>query len=168
MHKEVSYLQPKHPGIVESAAAHLHAGLAFAQPGQQHVYEVLLPHRSATAAPSQRITAGAVLGLLLVAIAAVAVYFYRGHGAQPAPPPSQPQAATPAPSAVAGMGAALKPADTVPTPPAMPNPLERTPAPAPTADAAPTARTNLPVDEKCPPAVATLGLCIPQTPQERP
>jgi hypothetical protein len=120
------------------------------------------------------------------------VYLYRGHTAQPARTQGQTQAVTdvsgaskPSESApsngAAGTDAALKPAETVQTPAASANKPEETPPLTPSgADAALAARPlpatdaeiktlqDLSAVEKCPPAVATLGLCNPDNQQEKP
>lgn len=160
---------------------------------RQPLEESPSPARSATAANSRRGAPAAILGILLLLItASVAFYLYRGHTPQAARTQIQNQAVQDVPGArkpeesapsqgAAGMDAALKPMDPVQTPPSRLNPPVKTPSPTPPgADAARAARPlpgtdggtkavqDLSVDEKCPPAVATLGLCNPDTQQEKP
>ena len=190
--KELPYPTSIDPGVADSEAAHLNQGLNYSHPERQPVDEVLSPETSATATRSRRGTPVAILALLLLLItAAVSVYLYRGKPAQPARTQGQKQAVTDvsgarkpgesAPSTgAAGMDAALKPVDTVQTPAAGANKPGKTPSLTPPgADAALAARPlsatdaeikplqDLSIVEKCPPAVATLGLCNPDTQQEK-
>ena len=184
---------PTDPGIADSEAEHLNEGLTYPRPERQPVDEVLAPETSATATRSQRGAPAAILAILLLLItAAVSVYLYRGHTAQPVRTQGHEQAVTdvsgtrkPSGSApskgAAGMAAALEPGDPVQAPAAGANKLAKTPSLAPPGADAALAERPLPATEaearprqgpatgeKCPPAVATLGLCNPDTPQEKP
>ena len=181
------------PGVAGSEAEHLNHGLTYAHPELQPVDEVLAPEPSATATRSPRGTPVAILALLLLLItAAVSVYLYRGQPAQPARTQGQKQAVTDVsgarkpgesapPTGAAGMDAALKPVDAVQTPAAGANKTAKTPSvtppgaeaalaarPLPATDAEIKTLQDLSIVEKCPPAVATLGLCKPDTQQEKP
>ncbi|NMM80205.1 hypothetical protein B2J86_04530 [Acidovorax sp. SRB_14] len=190
---EFTYPTSTDPGVADSEAEHLNAGLTYSHPERQPVDEALPPETSATATSWRRGTPFAIPAILLLLITtAVSVYLYLGHTAQPAQTQGQKQevidvsgARKPSDSVpsngAAGMDAALKPIDTVQTPPASANNPEKTPSlTPPSADAALAARPLPATDaetktlqdpsvvEKCPPAVATLGLCNMNTQQEKP
>ena len=191
--KDLPYPTSTDPGVADSEAEPLNAGLAYSHSERQPVDEVLSPEMSATATRSRHGTPAAILAaLLLLVTAAMSVDLYRGHTAQLARTQGQKQAVTNVPGAhkpsesapsdgAAGMDAVLKPVDTVQTPAPGANKPAKTPSLTPPgADAAlaerPLAATDAEVKplqdpsivEKCPSAVATLGLCNPDTQQEKP
>lgn len=191
--KEPFYPTSIDSGVEGSEAARPNHGLIYPHPEKQPVDEVLSPETSATATRSRRGAPVAILAILLLLItAAVSFYLYRGQPAQSAQTQGQKQAVTDvsgtpkrgesAPSTgVAGMDAALKPVNTVQTPASGVNKpgktLSLTPSsadaalaarPLPATDAEIKTLQDLSIVEKCPPAVATLGLCNPDTQQEKP
>lgn len=191
--KELTRPTSTDPGVADSETEHLIPRLIYSHPERQAVDEVPSPETSATAAKLRRGTPVAILAILLLLITtAVAVYLYRGHTAQAARTQVQKQvindvsgARKPGESVpsngASGMDAALKPMDTVQTSPASANKSKKTASlKPPGADAALAARPlpatdgeiktlqDLSAVGKCPPAVATLGLCNPDTQQEKP
>lgn len=166
----------------------LNVRLTYSRSARQPVDEVFSPKTSATAANSRRGAPVVALAiLLLLIVTAVSVYLYRGHITQPARAQGQKQvvidlsgARNPGESApsngAAGADAALKPMDTVQIPPVSANKPAKTPGadaalaarPLPATVPEPKASQDLSVVGKCPPAVATLGLCNPDSQQEKP
>lgn len=150
---------------------------SYASPEPQAVDEVLSSETAATAAPSRRRLHVAVLAfLLVVASAVVSVYLYEGQQArQQGENPGQKQAVTGLPSAPSAQATdtVRKPAAGTMEPENTPSPappgadVARTARPLPATDAEVKARQDSPIVEKCPPAVATLGLCNPEIPQEK-
>ena len=191
--KELPYPISINLEVADSEPAHLNHDLSYSQPERQPADEVLSPETSATAIRSRRGKPAAILALLLVLItAAVSMYLYRGQPAQPVQSQGQkqtvidvlgarkPSEAAPSTGA-AEMDAALKPLDTVQaiaagankprikpslTPPGTDAGLAARPLQA--TDAEVKSLEDLSIVEKCPPAVATLGLCNPDTQQEKP
>ncbi len=191
--KETSDPTAADSGIADAKAEQLHARRAYSHFERPSLDESPSPATFATATKLRRGPPVAILAVLLLLITtAVAVYLYRGQSPQAAQTQVQNQAVhdvsgarKPAESApshgAAGMGAALQPMDPVPTPPSRVNPPEKTPPRTPPgADAAQAARPlsaadgetktlpDVSVVDKCPPAVATLGLCNPDIQQEKP
>ncbi len=174
--KELSSSTLNDAGAAGLEAAHPNHGLTYSSPEPQPVDEVLSPETAASATRSRRRTPVAILALLLVlAIAAVSVYLYDGQPVQLARKPGQKQAVTDVSSAPK-----LKPIDIVPKPATGTGEPEKAPslappaadaaaaaAPLPTGNAEVKAGQDLTIVEKCPPAVATLGLCNPDTQQEK-
>lgn len=186
--KELNYPALNDGETAGPEAAHPNHGLTLPPPERQPVDEGM----AATAPKSPRRMLVAILALLLVLTAAiVSLYLYRGPPVQLAQKQGEKQAVTgvsgaprlggSTPSAgAAQIDAALKPMDTVPKPATGKNELEKAPSLAPTgADAALTVRPLPATDaevktrqdpsivEKCPSAVATLGLCNPDSQQEK-
>lgn len=191
--EDLAYPTSTDPGVADSGAVHPHQHLTPSPPERPPADTVLAPPKSATATSPRRGTPVAILAIgLLLITAAVSVYWYRGHTAPPARTQGQEQAVTdvsgarkPSGSApsngAAGMAAALQPGNPVQTPAAGANPPAKTPPLTPPGADAARAERPLPATEtetrplqdpttgeKCPPAVATLGLCNPDTPQEKP
>lgn len=170
----------------KSEAAPLGAKLPYSRLDRKSVDAVALPANSAPAVQSQQRTRVTVLALVFVlVIGALAAYWYRQHGSQgQALAPSglsdarSPQPPTPSDPAD-GPAAAATPAQTVPVPPARENPpAQRQSAAAARADAvlnlplpATGAGAETPQDpstgKPCPAAVAALGLCNLDMPQEK-
>lgn len=190
--KELSYPTSIEAGVAGRVAAHPDHDLTYSPPETQPVDEVLSPGTAATATKSRRRTHVAILALiLLLTAAAVSVYFYHGQPVQIARKQGQKQAVTDvsgapkrggsAPSTgAARTDAALKPVDTVPksatgadapgkAPSLVPPGADATLAarPLPATDAEVKTRQDLSIVGKCPPAVATLGLCNLDTQQEK-
>lgn len=119
----------------------------------------------------RRGTPGAARAIVLLLVAsAVAAYWYRGHLAPPGPTQGQHQIP------MAGMDATSTTPGTMPPPPAGVQDTAGSPSPASSGADATLAARPLPttevdiktvespaVVEKCAPAVATLGLCDPET-----
>lgn len=191
--KELTYSKLTDPGVSGSEAEHLNAGQTYSCLERQPVDEVLSLETSAAVTGPRRNAPVAVLFILLLLIAiAVLVYLYRGLTAQPALTQGQNQAVTDvsgarkpsefAPSnGVAGINAVLKSEETVQAPAVGENKSAKTSSltppgaaaalsarPLPATDAEIKTRQDLSIFEKCPPAVATLGLCNPDTQQEKP
>nr|WP_145545689.1 zinc ribbon domain-containing protein [Variovorax boronicumulans] len=174
------------PLTPQSEAAALGAKLPYSRLDRQSIDGVGLPANSAPAVQSQQRTRLTVLALLFVlVIGALSAYWYRQHSLQgQAPAPSSlsdtrnPQPSTPS-DLVDGPAAAATPAQAVPAPPARENqPAQRQAAAAARADAV----LSLPLPDSgagaetlqdpstgkpCPAAVAALGLCNLDTPQEK-
>ena len=188
--KELPYPTPIDPGSADFEAAHLNDGLTYSHPERQLIGKVVSPETSATATVSRGGTPVAILALLLLLITvAVSVYLYRGQPARTQGPNQavndmsglqKPGESAPSTEA-AGMDPALKPVDMIQTPAAGTSKIGITPSltppgaeaalssrPLPTTDAEIKTFQDLSVVEKCPPAVATLGLCNPDTQQVKP
>jgi ribosomal protein L40E len=170
------------PKVPDAELAHSSSGSTHSPPERQPIAEVVSQQKSATATWVQQRKPVSMLAILLVLITAVSAYWLHGSDAKPALKQGQ-QAGTqasgapdlserPASNRAEGMDTALQPVVTIQIGASNAN----TPAtlPAPTgADAAlstgtpaltpPDVQThqNLLAVEKCPPAVATLGLCSP-------
>lgn len=191
--KELSAPTATDSGIADAKAEQLHARRAYLHFERPSVDESPSPATSANATKLRRGPPVAILAVLLLLITtAVAVYLYRGQSPQAARTKVQNQAVhdmsgarQPGESApshgAAGMDAALQPVDPVPTPPSRLNPPEKTPSrtppgadaalaahPLPAADGETKTLQDVSVVDKCPPAVATLGLCNPDIQQEKP
>jgi ribosomal protein L40E len=140
--RESAYSTSTDIGVARSEAGHLPAGV---------------PDKPDTGAKPERGTPAAVLAILLLLIAgAAAAYFFRGNAA-------------PANMAAETDGAS-KPVGPVPNPRApLPEGADAVPAarPLPATDAEVKNGPDPSVVEKCPPAVATLGLCNPEPRQEK-
>lgn len=183
---------PTSPETPKPETAHLNADPASPHLDRPSVGEVISLGNQHPSAQSQRGTRFAVLGLLLLLlVAALSAYVYRGRPAPVDRPQGQEQAANEspesrnskeaAPSHRASVDAASTPINTVQSPPSSTNPPAQPQATAePSADAAlslrpvPAAAANAdpsqdpPTVTTCPPAVAALGLCNLDTPQEKP
>jgi hypothetical protein len=184
---------PTSPEMPQSETAHLNADPAYSHLDRPSVGEAISLENPHPAAQSQRGTRFAVLGLLLLLlVAALSAYVYRRHPAPVDRPQGQEQAANDLPASrnpresaasnqASELDAASTPIKTVQSPPSSANQAAQPHATAsPGADAAlslhpvPATAANAdtsqdpPTVKTCPPAVAALGLCNLDTPQEKP
>jgi len=158
-------------------AAHPNHDLPRSPSEPQPVDEALSSEMAATATKSRRRMLVAILALLLVlTTAVVAVYLYDGQRVQLAQKQGEKQAATDRPGAPKRGGSTLSTgavqidSDEPEKPPSAAPPdadAARTVRPLPATDAKGKTRHDRPIVEKCPQAVATLGLCNPATQQEK-
>lgn len=178
------------PGAPKSEAERQSADPTYSRLERKSVDAIGLPEDSPPAANPQRRTRVAVLALLsLLVMAALSAYLYRGRLARVDRPQGQEQTVSDlsdtrstkeaAASRRTGLDSASTAADTGPSPPASENQAAaRQSAAAPRADAAlalPLPATSggadtpqdPSTDKPCPPAVAALGLCNLDMPQEK-
>ncbi|SFB68728.1 Double zinc ribbon [Polaromonas sp. OV174] len=185
--KAFAYSTLDEAGAAGQEVAHPHPGLSYSPPEPQPVDDMLASETAATATvtkPRRRLPLAVILALLLVLAAAlVSVYLYQGKPVQLARTQGQKQDQQQGErQAVTDLSSApkLQAQGTVQQPATATLELEKTPSlappsadaaaaarPLPVTDAEVKARHDRPIDEKCPPAVATLGLCNPDTQQER-